>query len=85
MFTCVIAVCERGKAVAAVVALLDQMKILELKVDARILTASLHCCMCVAPSSSSLCIATLMPLQLLGAGGATALAADRRRGAAACA
>jgi hypothetical protein len=45
MFTSVIAVCERGRAAAAVVALLDHMKILQLKVDTRILIASLHCCM----------------------------------------
>jgi hypothetical protein len=49
MFTCVVAVCERGQAVAAVIALLDRMNILQLKVDTRILTASLHCCMCAAP------------------------------------
>jgi hypothetical protein len=48
MFASAIAVCQRGKAVPAVISLLDQMKLLELKVDTRILMASLHCCMCVA-------------------------------------
>jgi hypothetical protein len=47
MFTSVIAVCERGKATSAVIALLDQMRIFELKVDGKILIATLHCCMYV--------------------------------------
>jgi hypothetical protein len=47
MFTSVIAVCERGKAASAVIALVDQMRVLQLKVDGKILIATLLCCMCV--------------------------------------
>ncbi len=56
MFTSVIAVCERGRATSAVIALLDQMRILELKVDGKILIATLHCCMCER-AVSALCMA----------------------------
>jgi hypothetical protein len=55
MFSSAIAVCERGKAVSAVISLLDQMKLLELKVDTRILVASLRCCMYVRAPLSPRC------------------------------
>jgi hypothetical protein len=53
MFTSMVAVCERGKAAPAVVSLLDQMKILGLKVEAAILVASLRCCVYVTLTPSN--------------------------------